>query len=85
MPSQAEENYLKSIYLLAEKTGEVSVSGLSSLLNVSLPTVNSMVKSLKKQSLVNYEKYKPISLTVKGKQEAARVLQKTQVNGNVSC
>ena len=38
--------------------------------------MNSMVKNLKKQGLVNYEKYKPISLTEKGRKEAALVLRK---------
>ncbi len=76
MSSPTEENYLKSLYSLADVNGEVSISELSSLLNVSLPTVNSMVKNLKKQGLVNYEKYKPISLTDKGKKEASFVLRK---------
>lgn len=76
MPSATEENYLKSLYLLADQNGEVSISGLSSLLNVSLPTVNSMVKNLGKQGLVKYEKYKPISLTKKGRKEAAYVVRK---------
>ncbi len=76
MFSQTEENYLKSLYALAEQKGEVNISELGKLLNVSLPTVNSMVKNLKKQGLVNYEKYKPISLTEKGKKEAALVIRK---------
>lgn len=76
MASQTEENYLKSLYILANQKEEVNVSELSSLLNVSLPTVNSMVKNLKKQGLVNYEKYKPISLTENGKKEAAFVIRK---------
>jgi DtxR family transcriptional regulator, Mn-dependent transcriptional regulator len=76
MASQTEENYLKSLYTLEIKKKGVSVSELGSLLKVSLPTVNSMVKNLKKQGLVNYEKYKPVSLTVKGRKEAAMVLRK---------
>ena len=76
MTSQTEENYLKSLFTLSDKKGEVSISELSSLLSVSLPTVNSMVKNLKKQGLVNYEKYKPISLTEKGLNEAAFVIRK---------
>jgi DtxR family Mn-dependent transcriptional regulator len=76
MYSQAEENYLKSLYTLADQKGEVSISELSNVLNVSLPTVNSMVKNLKTRGLVRYEKYRPISLTEKGKKEAALVLRK---------
>jgi len=76
MTSPTEENYLKSLFTLSDKKGEVSITELSSLLSVSLPTVNSMVKNLKKQGLVNYEKYKPISLTEKGVKEAAFVVRK---------
>ncbi|MBN2772596.1 MAG: metal-dependent transcriptional regulator [Prolixibacteraceae bacterium] len=76
MASQTEENYLKSLFALSRSPKGVNVSELSTLLQVSLPTVNSMVKNLKKQGLVNYEKYKPISLTGKGKKAAALVLRK---------
>ena len=76
MASQAEENYLKSLLELSNSSKGVNVSELSNLLRVSLPTVNSMVKNLKKQGLVNYEKYKPISLSGKGKKVAALVLRK---------
>ncbi len=76
MASQTEENYLKSLFALSSSAKGVNVSELSTLLQVSLPTVNSMVKNLKKQGLVNYEKYKPVSLTGKGKKVAALVLRK---------
>lgn len=76
MASFAEENYLKALYSLATQKEGVNVSELSNLLKVSLPTVNSMVKNLKRQGLVNYEKYKPLSLTEIGKKEAALVLRK---------
>ena len=66
MASQTEENYLKSLLFLENQKEVISASKLSRLLNVSLPTVNSMVKRLKIQGLVNYEKYKPFSLTAKG-------------------
>ena len=76
MASHTEENYLKSMLALSNSSRGVNVSELSVLLKVSLPTVNSMVKNLKKQGLVNYEKYKPIALTGKGKKAAALVLRK---------
>ncbi len=76
MASQTEENYLKSLLTLANQKDGVNSSELSNLLKVSLPTVNSMAKNLQKQGLVNYEKYRPLSLTEKGKKEAALVLRK---------
>ncbi|MDD5185882.1 MAG: metal-dependent transcriptional regulator, partial [Paludibacter sp.] len=76
MASQTEENYLKSLYTLTSGKKEVNITELSSLLKVSMPTVNSMIKNLERQGLVNYEKYKPISLTEKGKKEATLILRK---------
>lgn len=76
MASQAEENYLKVLYVLADAHGQVNISGLSKSLNVSTPTANSMVKNLKRQGLVHYEKYKPLSLTQKGKTAAALIIRK---------
>lgn len=76
MASQTEENYLKALFTLGTNTGEINVSDLSNMLQVSIPTANSMVKNLCKKGLLNYEKYKPLSLTVKGKKEAALIIRK---------
>ena len=77
MASQTEENYLKAMFSLTNHKNEgVNISELSRYLRVSQPTINSMVKNLKNQGLVNYSKYKPVSLTDKGKKEAALVLRK---------
>lgn len=76
MASHTEENYLKSLYTLTFEKEGVSASELGNLLQVRLPTVNSMVKNLKSKGLVVYEKYKPISLTETGKIEAALILRK---------
>ncbi len=76
MASHTEENYLKALLNLSGEQGEVNISQLSTVLNVSKPTANSMAKNLQKQGLVNYEKYRPLSLTKKGKVEAALVVRK---------
>jgi DtxR family Mn-dependent transcriptional regulator len=76
MASHTEENYLKALFSLTNEKETVNISELSNLLKVSLPTANSMVKNLGKQALVNYQKYKPISLTEMGKKMAALVLRK---------
>ncbi len=76
MASQTEENYLKSLFTLAGGDKETSLSELGKLLQVRLPTVNSMMRNLKSQGLVNYQKYKPVSLTPKGKKVAALILRK---------
>lgn len=76
MASQAVENYLKALLNHSNSEGELQISQLSALMHVRMPTVNSMVKNLQKQGLVNYEKYKPLSLTEKGRKEAALVVRK---------
>lgn len=76
MASQTEENYLKSLFNLANEKDEVNVSELAAQMQVSMPTVNSMVKTLQKNGWLIYEKYKPVTLTLAGKKEAALVIRK---------
>lgn len=76
MASQTEENYLKSLFNLANPQGEVNISDLANQMQVSMPTVNSMVKTLQKSGRLIYEKYKPVTLTAKGQKEAALIIRK---------
>ena len=76
MATSTEENYLKTLFHLSEKTGDVSISALSNALAVSKPTANSMVKNLKTQGYIAYEKYKPLQLTKAGRKAAALILRK---------
>ena len=76
MLSQTEENYLKTLYLLANDANEINLSEISKRLEISSPTANSMVKNLHEKCYVKYEKYKPIILSAKGKLSAAYVIRK---------
>jgi DtxR family transcriptional regulator, Mn-dependent transcriptional regulator len=76
MASSTEENYLKALFNLSNAQGEVSLSELAHSLQVSMPTANSMVKSLQKRGWLNYEKYKPLLLTPAGQKEAALIIRK---------
>ena len=76
MATSTEENYLKALFHLSQKTGEVSISELSKALEVSKPTVNSMVKKLKTQGYLTYERYKPLVITSTGRKAAALILRK---------
>lgn len=76
MNSFTEENYLKALFNLANDKGEVSVNELSKQLQIKMPTVNSMMKKLAEKKLVNYESYKPLKLTEKGKREAGIIIRK---------
>lgn len=76
MASTTEENYLKALFNLSNSKGEVNLSELANSLQVSLPTANSMVKSLQKSGWLKYEKYKPLILTPEGEKEAALIIRK---------
>lgn len=76
MNSIVEENYLKALFTLANEKGEVNVNDLSKHLDITMPTVTSMMKKLAAKNLVHYESYKPLRLTESGKKEAALILRK---------
>ena len=76
MASPTEENYLKALFNLANSQGEITLSELASRLEVSLPTANSMVKSLQKSNWLKYEKYKPLTLTPEWRLLATSIIRK---------
>jgi DtxR family Mn-dependent transcriptional regulator len=76
MISLTEENYLKALFNLSKKSEGVSVNELSKMLQIKMPTATSMMKKLAEKKLVNYESYKPLHLTEKGKKEARLIIRK---------
>lgn len=76
MATPTVENYLKALLALGKNDEVVGVSALSKYLQVSKPSASAMVQVLHGRGLVNYERYKPLSLTKKGKTAAALVVRK---------
>ena len=76
MKSLSEENYLKAIFHLIDDKNTFTVNELSRLLNIKMPSVNSMMKKFVQKNWVIYESYKPIILTDLGKKEAALIVRK---------
>lgn len=76
MASQTIENYLKAIFHLSQHQSEISTTEIASALQVRVPTVNSMVKKLADLGYVYYEKYRPLTITEKGKTTAALIIRK---------
>lgn len=76
MNSQTKENYLKALYKLADENGSVNLSDLSTALDVSIPSVNNMVKKLHTQGLLTYQKYKPLTMSEEGMKKAASIIRK---------
>lgn len=76
MKSLNEENYLKAIFHLIDKDDTFTVNELSKMLNIKMPSVNSMMKKFSQKNWVIYESYKPIKITALGKKEAVHVVRK---------
>ena len=60
------EDYLEAIFTLNKEKKVVRVKDIAKRLNVKMPTVTSMLKTLNKRGLVHYEKYEYVELTDKG-------------------
>ncbi len=77
MFSQAEENYLKSIYALQmEFKKNISTNLIAAKLETKASSVTDMLKKLSKKNLVIYKKYQGVHLTIKGKKVALKVVRK---------
>lgn len=72
---QAIEDYLKTIYVLAEQESPVSTSRLASARQVKPGSVTSMIQRLAKLNLVHYAKHYGVTLTEKGQQIALEVIR----------
>jgi DtxR family Mn-dependent transcriptional regulator len=60
------EDYLEAIFDLDKEKKVVRVKDIAKRLNVKMPTVTSMLKTLSKRGLVYYEKYEYVEPTEKG-------------------
>lgn len=70
------EDYLKAIYRLQRDTdSQVSTSAIAEHLDVSPPTVTSMLSKLDDRGLVIYEKYQGVELTPEGETVALEVIR----------
>lgn len=76
MLSDVMEDYLKTIYILQrESDARVSTSAIAEHLDVTPPTVTSMIEKLADRGLLDYEKYQGVELTGEGETVALEVLR----------
>jgi len=76
MLSDVMEDYLKAIYELQDEHGApVGTSAIAEHLDVTSPTVTSMLETLADRGLVDREKYKGVELTEEGRTVALEVLR----------
>jgi len=74
--SSSEENYIKSIYNLQEKTGKVNTNSLAKFLNTSAASITDMLKKLKLKKLLEYKKYYGFRLNEAGRKEALKIIRR---------
>ncbi|MCC9167609.1 metal-dependent transcriptional regulator [Pontibacter harenae] len=77
MHSFTEENYIKAIYKLsANGTQEVNTNAIADILETKAASVTDMLRKLSNKQLVNYVKYKGVSLTEQGTHVALQIIRK---------
>jgi DtxR family Mn-dependent transcriptional regulator len=74
--SASKENYLKTIFHLQHASGMVSTNAMAEALQTRPASVTDMMKKLKSQKLVYYEKYRGFRLSPEGKKVALRIIRK---------
>ena len=74
--SSSKENYLKSIFHLQEEDGTVTTNKLARELDTRAASVTDMLKKLKSQKLLIYEKYRGFKLSPEGRKLAIQIVRK---------
>lgn len=67
MPTPTMEDYIEQIFILIDTKGYARVSDIAEQLEVHPSSVTKMVQKLDKDKYLNYEKYRGLILTEKGK------------------
>lgn len=73
--SEAQEDYLKQIYLLTEAAPMAGTQALADRLGVAPASVTVMIQKLSEMELVAYEQYKGVRLTASGLAAALEILR----------
>lgn len=74
--SSSKENYLKAIYHLQQAEGIVTTNVLAKELHTKPASITDMLKKLKAQKLLLYEKYQGFKLSNEGKKVAVQIIRK---------
>ena len=74
-PTDAVQDYLKTIYSIDESGEEVSTTAIAHRLSVSPASVTAMLKRLSSKGYIDYRRYQGIELTESGKALALEVIR----------
>ena len=73
------ENYLEAILFLKEKNGNVRLTDVATKMNISKPSVNKAITTLKSMGFVNQERYGLLNLSEKGERYARNIANRHYV------
>lgn len=73
------EDYIEQIYMLIEDKGYARVSDIAENLQVHPSSVTKMVQKLDRDQYLNYEKYRGLILTAKGKKIGKRLVYRHEL------
>ncbi len=77
MLSITEENYLKAIFKIAERDlSPVNTNAVATAMQTTAASVTDMIKRLSEKELLDYEKYKGVLLTEKGRKLATNLIRR---------
>ncbi|GGF08208.1 transcriptional regulator MntR [Halobacillus andaensis] len=79
MPTPSMEDYIEQIYILIEDKGYARVSDIAENLQVHPSSVTKMVQKLDRDQYLNYEKYRGLILTPKGKKVGKRLVYRHEL------
>ena len=74
--SASKENYIKAVFHLQQEQETVTTNALAEALQTKPASVTDMLKKLKTQKLLEYEKYRGVKLTAEGKKIAVQIIRK---------
>jgi DtxR family Mn-dependent transcriptional regulator len=74
--SVSKEDHLKAIFHLQQEQGLVTTNALASALRTRAASVTDMLKKLKEQKLLIYERYKGFKLSNEGRKAAILIIRK---------
>lgn len=75
MLSAAAQDYVKQIYLLEQRDGRATTSGLAQAMDVSAASATAMCKKLAVSGLAEHHRYRGIALTDAGRRVALEVVR----------
>jgi DtxR family transcriptional regulator, Mn-dependent transcriptional regulator len=75
--SFTEENYIKAIYKLSEDgDGAVTTNAIAEVMQTKAASVSDMLRRLNEKEIINYVKYRGVTLTDSGRKTALQLVRK---------